>query len=964
MWWPYSWAEHVGLDEVAALAAELSLEHVGEERGVEVDLLSSRGAVERADLGGGAGRSRCRRLPVKVMVSASTYSAPALLGQRRRPSSAGWSSPRPCGRSRGSRWRPRRSCTRRSARCPGRAPDGSPPLAVGSPPGAAATAAAHALGEHDEQDDDQDAADAAAGLGAAGHRDPHARRRPPPPPPRPPSPTWPRVEPSLGVEPHGGSPSGGAGRSVGRLTRRRPMRASPPTPRAAPSHRTPEPDDHRPADSRSARARASSWRTSPSASPPATRSASSAATAPARPPSPRSWPARPCPRPAPSPRTGEVGYLPQDPRTGDPEVLARDRILSARGLDDVVRRLREAEVEMAVRGPRRPRAGDEALRRAPTPSCTPAVGTPPSPRPPDRGQPGIEDRILDQPLKTLSGGQRRRVELARILFSGAETLLLDEPTNHLDADSIVWLRDFLRAHQRRPHRDQPRQRAARGDASTRCSTSTPTGPRSTSTTWAGRHYLTQRETDERRRKRERANAETQGQDAHRPGQQDAGQGHQGPGRAVDAQARREDDGRPRGRARSPTRSRGSSSPRPPPAARPRSPPQELSKSYGSLEVFTDVDLAIDKGSRVVILGLNGAGKTTHAADPRPASTSPTPVGSCPATALKLGYYAQEHETLDTSAHRAGEHAVGRARSSPTPRPAACSGRSSSPATTRTSRPAVLSGGEKTRLALATPGRLQRQRAAARRAHQQPRPGLARGGAGRDPHLRGRDHPGHPRRGRGRAPSSPTGCCCCPTATRTSGTRTTPTWCRSPDAATSTSCSVACGRNHQATAALPCSDGPEEVSMSMAMGTGMGPVVAPHAHRPERRRRRGWAARPSAGCWRSRGRTAGSSPCFLVAHRRRRLPRRGHPAAGPAHRRRRHRRAATAAWSPCSPLAMAGVAVVGAAARGGRRLPLLAHRRGPDLRPAHAGLRPRAAPVAGVLHPHPDRRARLAGSTTT
>src|SRR3954449_7355055 len=44
--------------------------------------------------------------------------------------------------------------------------------------------------------------------------------------------------------------------------------------------------------------------------------------------------------------TGEVGYLPQDPRIGDPEVLARDRILSARGLDDVVRRLRQAEIDM------------------------------------------------------------------------------------------------------------------------------------------------------------------------------------------------------------------------------------------------------------------------------------------------------------------------------------------------------------------------------------------------------------------------------------------------------------------------------------------------------------------------------------------------------------------------------------------------------------------------------------------
>src|ERR1051326_4190866 len=44
--------------------------------------------------------------------------------------------------------------------------------------------------------------------------------------------------------------------------------------------------------------------------------------------------------------TGTVGYLPQAPRTGDVDVPVRERILSARGLDDVVRRLRSAEEEM------------------------------------------------------------------------------------------------------------------------------------------------------------------------------------------------------------------------------------------------------------------------------------------------------------------------------------------------------------------------------------------------------------------------------------------------------------------------------------------------------------------------------------------------------------------------------------------------------------------------------------------
>ena len=74
---------------------------------------------------------------------------------------------------------------------------------------------------------------------------------------------------------------------------------------------------------------------------------------------------------------------------------------------------------------------------------------------------------------------------------------------------------------------------------------------------------------------------------------------------------------------------------------------DLSKCYGSLEVFTDVDLAIDRGSQVVVLGLNGAGKTTllrilaGVEDP---DTGEVIAGH----GLRLGYYAQEHETLDTS----------------------------------------------------------------------------------------------------------------------------------------------------------------------------------------------------------------------------------------------------------------------------------------------------------------------------
>src|SRR5438876_3267407 len=74
----------------------------------------------------------------------------------------------------------------------------------------------------------------------------------------------------------------------------------------------------------------------------------------------------------------------------------------------------------------------------------------------------------------------------------------------------------------------------------------------------------------------------------------------------------------------------------------------LSKSYGSLEVFTGVDLAVDRGSRVVVLGLNGAGKTTLLRM-LGGMEQPDAGAVVPGHGLRIGYYAQEHETLDHEA---------------------------------------------------------------------------------------------------------------------------------------------------------------------------------------------------------------------------------------------------------------------------------------------------------------------------
>lgn len=350
-------------------------------------------------------------------------------------------------------------------------------------------------------------------------------------------------------------------------------------------------------------------------------------------------------------RSGEVGYLPQDPREGDLDMMARDRVLSARGLDTLLSELEKQQVLMAEVAD--DAARDKAVRRyGELEERFSSLGGYAAESEAGRicASLGLPERILTQALRTLSGGQRRRVELARILFAASDTgsgsdttLLLDEPTNHLDADSIGWLRTFLQNHSgglvvishdvellaavvnRVWFLD-----AVRGEADVY--------------NMGWQKYLDARSTDEQRRRRERANAEKKAsalrtQAAKMGAKATKAVAAQNMLRRAERMISELDDERVADKVakiRFPT-----------PAVCGRTPlvAKGLTKTYGSLEIFTGVDLAIDKGSRVVVLGLNGAGKTTLLRIL--AGVEKADAGAIePGHGLKVGYFAQEHDTID------------------------------------------------------------------------------------------------------------------------------------------------------------------------------------------------------------------------------------------------------------------------------------------------------------------------------
>jgi len=353
-------------------------------------------------------------------------------------------------------------------------------------------------------------------------------------------------------------------------------------------------------------------------------------------------------------RTGEIGYLAQDPKEGDLDMLARDRVLSARGLDTLLTDLEKQQALMAEVAD--DVARDRAIRRyGQLEERFSALGGYGAESEAGRicASLGLPDRVLTQQLHTLSGGQRRRVELARILFAASDTgagsattLLLDEPTNHLDADSLTWLRDFLRNHTGGlvviSHNVELLAEvvnrvwfldAVRGEVDVY--------------NMGWQKYLDARATDEQRRRRERSNAERKAtalraQAAKLGAKATKAVAAQNMLRRADRMMAALDEER--------VADKVARIKFPSPASCGRTPltASNLTKTYGSLEIFTGVDLAIDRGSRVVVLGLNGAGKTTLLR--LLAGVEQPDAGAMePGYGLKIGYFAQEHDTLDDSA---------------------------------------------------------------------------------------------------------------------------------------------------------------------------------------------------------------------------------------------------------------------------------------------------------------------------
>jgi ATPase subunit of ABC transporter with duplicated ATPase domains len=339
-------------------------------------------------------------------------------------------------------------------------------------------------------------------------------------------------------------------------------------------------------------------------------------------------------------RSGEVGYLSQDPSprgTGlDGTALAH--VLSARGLDAASKRLDELHQRMAAdASPRNVRAyseAEDAFRHSGGYSSDSEVRRIASGL-------GLAPDRLDLPITALSGGERRRVELTRILFAGSDLLLLDEPTNHLDIDAKQWLMQFLRSYRgallvishdlelldqaitRVLHIDEGELVEYKGTYS---------------------QYLRARKGDAERRTKLAARQSNEIDRLKALANSMRGQTEKRARTAKTLDHRVEKLAANRVTAARADRKVRVRLPEPPRGGRVALEVEDLAKAFGRKTVFEDVTFDVGRGERMLVLGLNGAGKTT---------LLKTVVGELEADLgtislgheVSLGYYAQEHEGI-------------------------------------------------------------------------------------------------------------------------------------------------------------------------------------------------------------------------------------------------------------------------------------------------------------------------------
>ena len=354
-----------------------------------------------------------------------------------------------------------------------------------------------------------------------------------------------------------------------------------------------------------------------------------------------------------SPKAGVVqrpdafGYLPQDPKLdGIPDdVTPLDRVLGGRGLDELTARLEKARLAMEER------PGDDAVvaRWSKAHDAFEHAGGYAAESEALRLLAGLGLRAdrARRSLGVLSGGEKRRVEIARILFSGTDLLMLDEPTNHLDNDARDWLMSFLRAYRGAllviSHDiellDESISRVLHLDRGGEREYGTIHEYKGTYT-----QYHASRAADEARQAkvaaREAAEVERLQTLVDRFGAKasKASMAH-----SLEKRIARIEANATAGPAA--RRVLNLKLPDPPSSGRTTLTVTGLTKSYGGGDpVFEDVDFDLGRGERLLVLGLNGAGKTSLLRIL--AGTSEADRGEITwGHNVEVGYYAQEHEGI-------------------------------------------------------------------------------------------------------------------------------------------------------------------------------------------------------------------------------------------------------------------------------------------------------------------------------